>query len=43
MSLIYVSDTISVTSNLTIEIIGSAYGLQGSATFTDIYGLTIKE
>ena len=41
-SLMYVSGSINNTGNLTIEIIGSALSLQGSAVFTDIFGLTMK-
>ena len=42
-SLMYVShSTINISSNLTIEIISSTLGIQGSVVFTGINGLTIN-
>ena len=41
-SLKYVADTISNTSDITIEIISPTLSLQGSVIFTDINGLTIN-
>ena len=41
-SLKYVADTISNTSNITIEIISPTLSLQGGVIFTDINGLTIN-